>query len=170
MVDGDGHVRAAHPTVFLCGTREMIDGFLSYAHAICGTATVPYRPARDSIIWAIQITGALQAPRLLQALYVNNGPALDRKKNVALQIVDDWLARINRPAPVCRADCDSTDILARGLCNRHYLRWRIYGDPNAPTQHGRDSSGRFNGTPGGIPETPSSNAAYKREWRQRKAG
>lgn len=132
VIDGDGHIcedsgRTGWPSpgVFLCGTFEMTDGFREFAQAICGTKAQPLKTkAPSGLTWQIKVSGSWQVPLLLKSLYGIGGPALQRKEETALKIIQGF-----KPLPPKICHLCSNDFYSRGLCKYHYGQWVRSGRP-----------------------------------------
>lgn len=49
------------------------------------------------------------------------------------------------PEPICSIEGCTTKLLSRGWCGAHYNRWRLYGDPLAPSRSRKPSTCSLDG-------------------------
>lgn len=137
LIDGDGHIRTAHGMqVVFVGTLAMVEGFKSFAAAICGTEAAP----RQQIgCWKLTVQGRRQVHALLSALYREDWVGLARKKQPALSVIAEPYRplRFRKSCRIC-----GDPAVARLLCGKHWQRWRANGDPLV-TRLARGADGRF---------------------------
>jgi hypothetical protein len=86
VIDGDGTICISPDGIQLglAGTKALVDGFLAWAHDVCGTAATSRQAKKGKGQYWVTNVGGNQLPRcLLAALYDDAPVALERKKALA---------------------------------------------------------------------------------------
>lgn len=87
MIDGDGSLARKGDglwTIFLCGSEACVRAFTAWAGEVCGTGATPFYKGG---CWYIGVSGRHQVPNLVRALYYDAPVSLDRKQEIADQIL-----------------------------------------------------------------------------------
>ncbi len=127
MFDGDGTI-ARHPGdrpkwhLRMLGSEAVVEAFRVWASATCGSAADKY-PKGNIWSWTV---GGLAAPQaLVRELYDGSTVYLDRKYELALQLMAAPVLRRNRDGTPCSRDRCDDEATDNGRCRRHYLSdWR----------------------------------------------
>lgn len=130
MFDGDGCLSRASAreiwSLTLCGSEPCILAFAEWARPICRSTSEPYF---HSNIWYWK-TGGLAAPQALaRALYEDAAVYLDRKRELALQLMDKpILSRSWRGQQCTKPGCQA-EASVKAMCQTHYtIAWRAAAD------------------------------------------
>ncbi len=116
-VDGDGHISKSRDYVSYCGTPAMVKAFKAFAHEVCGVNAAP----RQGVgMWVLNVNGARQTFKLVEAMYGVDGPVLERKRLAAVAL----LGRTRRIKRLCSKPGCGKPHVARGLCTAHYQEWQ----------------------------------------------
>jgi hypothetical protein len=128
MVDGDGTIvkhgdRDEQWHLGLLGSEAVVEAFRVWATAVTGSAAEKYPKAS---IWSWKVGGLASPQALARELYVGSTVYLDRKYELARQLMAEDIRRRSpwvEPAEFCTVSGCEEPPRFRDLCALHYGRY-----------------------------------------------
>jgi len=122
MVDGDGTI-VKHPGprnkwhLRFLGSEPVVEAFRVWASAACGSAADKYPKAK---IWSWTVGGLAAPQALVRVLYDGSTVCLDRKYELALELMAAPVLRRNRDGSICSAAGCKAEAEVKGMCRNDY--------------------------------------------------
>lgn len=122
MVDGDGTI-VKHPGrdnkwhLRFLGSEPVVEAFRVWASAACGSAADKYPKGN---IWSWTAGGLASPQALVRELYAGSTVYLDRKHELALQLMAAPIRRRDRDGSACSVTGCDAEAEVKGMCRNDY--------------------------------------------------
>lgn len=127
MFDGDGTI-VKHPGrenkwhLRMLGSEAVVEAFRVWGSTACGSAAGKYPKVN---IWSWTVGGLASPQALARELYDGSTVYLDRKYELALQLMATPALRRNRTGESCSVDDCDAEAEIKGMCRNDYTnQWR----------------------------------------------